>query len=127
MEYILTAEARLLVGDHSYRQEPADAHTIVWRRALQKSLEWSEAEGLPDELGESSVCAVGQGVDDAHEGEEVCLRVCNAYISSDLAHSYLLQVHSLMLLTLESSPDLVHLELGPLLPVRSCFVPHGPQ
>jgi hypothetical protein len=35
MDDILTAEARLLVGDHSYRQEPADAHTIVWRGALE--------------------------------------------------------------------------------------------
>jgi hypothetical protein len=85
MDDILTAEARLLVGDHSYCQEPADAHAVVRRRALQESLEWSEAEGLPNELGESSVCAVGQGVDDAHEREEICLGICRASISPLLA------------------------------------------
>jgi hypothetical protein len=34
-----------------------------------------------------------------------------------MAHSYLFEAHVLILLTFEGSPDLLHLELGPFLPV----------
>lgn len=80
----LTAETRPSVRDHAYGQEPADAHTVVWRGPFKEGLQWSEAEGLPDELCKSSVGTIRQCVDDAQEGEEVRLRICDAKVSQCL-------------------------------------------
>lgn len=72
-----------LVGDYSDGDEPADADAVVWSGSFEESLEWGEAEGLPDELCKGCVCAVGERVDDAHEREEVGLRVCMSRSASD--------------------------------------------
>lgn len=72
----LTAQVGPLESDDADGQEPADAECVVGSRALEEGFEVGEAEGLPDELGEGRVGAVGQGVDDGDEEEEVGLGVC---------------------------------------------------
>ena len=72
----LTSQIRLLQCDNTDGQEPADADAVIRGRSLQKSLQRSEAERLPNQFGEGRVRAVRECAQDGDEEKEVSLRIC---------------------------------------------------